>query len=188
MEVQRGGGGERMARRRKGESNSWLEERMGRRKEKLGRNGWLDKWGDKWGGEILSCGGRRSCQQLHSQAVNHTEGDTFREKKAERQRERRDRDWAAFISCSNPLLQGAVGKWRITWPWSDYITEQVIACIWLSYKRRKKKCRKGNIHDLINYAIMWYLFWLWYMGDILREGRWVISSMFHCLPSKCALI
>lgn len=32
------------------------------------------------------------------------------EKRKQRDRERRDRDPAAFISRSNPLLQGAVGK------------------------------------------------------------------------------
>lgn len=33
----------------------------------------------------MSCGGRRSCQEQHGRAVNHTEAATFRGSKTERQ-------------------------------------------------------------------------------------------------------
>lgn len=54
------------------------------KEEKREADGWIDTWRDKWEGEIMSHGWRRSSQQLYGQAVNHTEGATFRERKAKR--------------------------------------------------------------------------------------------------------
>lgn len=54
----------------------------------------------------MSCGGRGSCQQLQGQAVNHTEGATFRERKAERGgTETQPHSSRSQIRCSRELLE-----------------------------------------------------------------------------------
>lgn len=166
---------EGLNRRMRRKKNSWLEEMRGRGGREGKRS--MERWREKWGREILSCGWRRSCRQQHGQAVNHTEAATFRESKTERQVETRAHPSRPQIHGSGELLENE----ELCSP--DQIT--------LQNKRlrafgscTKKNEGKGNMHDLINYAITWYLLWLWYMGNILRKAGWVISSMLHCLTAK----
>lgn len=159
--------------------NSWLEEMRGWGGG--GKGKWsMERWREKWGREILSCGGRRSCRQQQGRAVNHTEAASFRESKTERQVEARAHPSHPHIHGSGELLQNEElcspdqitlqNKWLHTF---DSCTEE-----------KKKNEGKGNTHDLINYAIMWNLLWLWYMSNIQRKAGWVISSMRHCLTAK----
>ena len=45
---------------------------------------------------------------------------------------------------------------RLHYRTSDYMHLTLVQ----KNKKKKMKGGKGNIHDLINYVIMWYLFWL----------------------------
>lgn len=55
-----------------------------------GSEAWMDGVRSEEG-EIVSHGGTRSRRQLHRRAVNHAEGASFRERKAERRGEGRGR-------------------------------------------------------------------------------------------------
>lgn len=118
-----------------------------------------DRWREKCGGEILSCGRRRSCQQLHGQAVNHSEAATFAERKAERQVEegqRLRRIHLAQIRCSRELLENE----ELHGPDQITLQNKRLHAFGSCTKEQKMREGKGNIHDLINYIIMCYLLWL----------------------------
>lgn len=178
--VSTGEGGERRSEglntRMRRKKNSWLEEMRGWGGA-TGSGAWIDGERNEEGRYCLVVGGAAAGSNTARRLTTAKQPRSGKEK-------RRDRWRPGHIHLALRSVAPG-GCWemkncaaliRLRYRTSDY------TCLTLVPKKWKKK--KGNAHDLINYAIMWYLLWLWYMGNILTKAGWVISSMFHCLTAK----